>query len=392
MLNQDASRALKAEDIEDIKDVIVTSARLYSDHTAFYQKLEKTGEYNRTTYREMLEMVNGLGTALIRSGRRDKRIAIVGDSCIQWAVSYLAVLCGTGTAVLLDKDLTSKEMEKRILQTDVSCVIFSAKYRSLFETIRENTGQQLQLLIDMDAAEDKDFILAWKPFVLKGLRAAVHGDHEFLDAQIERESAGMILFTPDESGKPEEVILSHCQLAEYLADSSASQKIDNEDIFFSMLPMHGLHGSISGLLTPLYKGAALAYFGETGTDIENLKEPLEEIGPTVLLGTPQNLEDIYKKIWENIENKGKGMLIKAAIKGNKMASRFGMSLGEGLFQEIRAILGGKMRLMIYSSPDVDPAILDGIQDFGIEVQQACSFSDTDCLATDCLATDCPDTY
>ena len=77
--------------ITDLKHMIDSSTEKYGDHTAFHQKMVKGGSYEQITYRQMLEMVNGLGTALIEAGMKGKRIAVIGDNCYQWAVSYLAL-------------------------------------------------------------------------------------------------------------------------------------------------------------------------------------------------------------------------------------------------------------------------------------------------------------
>ena len=85
--------------ITDIKHMIETSAELYGDNTAFMQKDRNDSPYRKITYREMLEDVNGLGTSLIAKGLKGKRIAVIGENCYQWAVSYLAAVCGTGIVV-----------------------------------------------------------------------------------------------------------------------------------------------------------------------------------------------------------------------------------------------------------------------------------------------------
>ena len=85
--------------ITDIKHMIETSAELYGDNTAFMQKDRNDSPYRKITYREMLEDVNDLGTALIAKGLKGKRIAVICENCYQWAVSYLAAVCGTGIVV-----------------------------------------------------------------------------------------------------------------------------------------------------------------------------------------------------------------------------------------------------------------------------------------------------
>ena len=85
--------------ITDIKHMIETSAELYGDNTAFMQKDRNDSPYRKITYREMLEDVNDLRTALIAKGLKGKRIAVIGENCYQWTVSYLAAVCGTGIVV-----------------------------------------------------------------------------------------------------------------------------------------------------------------------------------------------------------------------------------------------------------------------------------------------------
>ena len=62
--------------ITDIKHMIETSAELYGDNTAFYQKYKGDETFTAISYRQMIEKVNGLGTALIRHGLQGKRIAV----------------------------------------------------------------------------------------------------------------------------------------------------------------------------------------------------------------------------------------------------------------------------------------------------------------------------
>ena len=93
--------------IMNIKHMIETSCsdEWYADNVAMYQKFKKGGEYEAITYKELLGMINALGTKLIDMGLKDERISMIGENCSQWAVSYLATICGTGLVVPLDKEL-----------------------------------------------------------------------------------------------------------------------------------------------------------------------------------------------------------------------------------------------------------------------------------------------
>ena len=65
--------------IINIKQMLESSAELYGDGIAVYTKFEK-GPYTTITHREMFDDVNGMGTALIERGMKERRIAVIGET------------------------------------------------------------------------------------------------------------------------------------------------------------------------------------------------------------------------------------------------------------------------------------------------------------------------
>ncbi len=105
--------------ITDLKDMMNKSVQRYgADHVAFKQRFVKGEPFREITYGQTLEDLNALGTALIKHGLKDKRVAVIGDNCYQWASSYLAITCGTGVVVPLDKELGATELEQLIKEAD----------------------------------------------------------------------------------------------------------------------------------------------------------------------------------------------------------------------------------------------------------------------------------
>ena len=83
MLNSSTDKYVvykESRPIADIKHMLETSAELYADNVAFMQKFHKDEPYKSITYREALETVDNLGTALIAHGLKDKRIAVIGEN------------------------------------------------------------------------------------------------------------------------------------------------------------------------------------------------------------------------------------------------------------------------------------------------------------------------
>jgi len=353
--------------VTDLKHMIETSAsdEWYGDHVAFYEKEVKGGEYKTTTYKEALADMNALGTALIAEGMKDRRIAIIGENCYRWAISYLAAVCGTGIAVPLDKELNAATLESLLIQADVGCVIFTKKYENIFKEIKEKGGTSLDLLVNMNAEEEKDGVKVWKDLVARGKEMISGGNREFLDAQIYRDEMSVLLFTSGTTGASKGVMLSHGNIVEDLMASPTVLQVNDWDIFFSVLPIHHTYECTCGFLMPLYRGAAIAYCEGLKYIVRNLSE----VRPTMFLGVPVLFENLYKKIWQNVRKKGKEKSLRRIIAVNNKTKKIGIDLGKIFFRDILAVFGGRMRMMIAGGAAINPEVLEGIQDFGIQALQ-----------------------
>lgn len=367
-IQQSTNPAVKYKDsrpIMDLKHMIETSADLYGDHVAFYYKESRGEAYKTITYSKMLQLVNSLGTALIDRGMKGKRIAVIGDNSYQWAVSYLGAVCGTGIVVPLDKELNPLELKQLVIQSEVSCVLFSDRYRDVFADMKASGDTVLKLLVNFDAPEDKDGILSWQGLVEMGQRLLTDGSREFLDAQILKDEMSILLFTSGTTGLSKGVMLSHGNIAANLMVSPTVLKVNDWDIFFSVLPVHHTYECTCGFLMPLYKGAAIAYC----EGLKYITKNLQEVRPTMFLGVPLIFESLYKKIWKNVKKQGKEKLLRRVLKLNRKTKKIGIDLGNIFLKEIRSVFGGRMRLMICGGAAINPEVLEGIQDFGIMALQ-----------------------
>ncbi len=351
--------------ITDIKDMLESSCREFAENTAFLVKDKKGGEYRPIKYKEALADVNGLGTALIAGGLKGKRISVIGENSYQWAVSYLAAVCGTGIVVPLDKELSPSELKQIVQQAEVSCVIFDAKHEETFRRMKKDGDTSIEVLIAMDAKDSTSEVFAWKDLVESGKNMVLTGNREFMEAQIDIDEMSILLFTSGTTGISKGVMLSHRNIAADLMTAPTVLLVKPTDMFFSLLPLHHTYECTAGFLMPLYKGASIAYCEGLKYIVKNLSEAK----PTFFLGVPAVFENLYKKIWQNVRKKGKEDLLKRVIKINRKTKKIGIDLGNLFFKEIRALFGGRMRMVICGGAAINPAVLEGIQDFGIMALQ-----------------------
>ena len=148
--------------ITDLKDMMNQSVERYgADHVAFKQRFAKGEPFREITYGQTLEDMNALGTAMLSHGLKEKRVAVIGDNCYQWASTYLAVCGGVGVIVPLDKELGASELEQLIIEAECEAVFFTKKFLSIFTDMKERGETKLRVLVNLNADASADGVESW---------------------------------------------------------------------------------------------------------------------------------------------------------------------------------------------------------------------------------------
>ena len=69
-----SERLYEITEITDLKDMLNKTGEMYGDKIAYKIKIEE-GKYKTISHKEVRNMINSLGTALIDIGLKEKRIA-----------------------------------------------------------------------------------------------------------------------------------------------------------------------------------------------------------------------------------------------------------------------------------------------------------------------------
>ncbi len=352
--------------ITDFKDMMNKSVERYGrDHVAFKQRFVKNEPFREITYGQTLEDLNALGTELIELGLKDKRVAVIGDNCYQWASAYLAITCGLGVVVPLDKELGASELEQLIKEADCEGIFFTKKFLSIFQDIKERGETNLKVLVNLNAEEKKGGVFSWSELIEKGKKLVAAGDRRYLDAEMYPDEMGILLFTSGTTGIAKGVMLSQTNICCDLMSAPTLLDTNENDTFFSVLPLHHTYECTCGFLMPMYKGACIGYC----EGLKYIQKNLQEIRPTFFLGVPLIFEMLYKAIWKNIRKQGKEKAVRKILKLNKTTSKVGINLNKMLLKDILQVFGGNMEMIIAGGAAIDPQILQFFRDLGIMAVQ-----------------------
>lgn len=351
--------------ITDLKDLLVSSAELYGDNIAYLQKWDTKGEFQETTYRQALEDVNGLGTALLARGLGGKRVAVIGENCYQWCSTYLAVTGGVGCIVPLDKELSADELKEQIKRAEVSCVVFAKKHEAVFRQIRDDSDTPLEFLVSFNAEEEKDGVLSWRGLIEEGGRMIGCGDRSYIDAEVDNEAMSILIFTSGTTGKAKGVMLCQKNICAELMIAPTTFELREDDRYMSFLPLHHTYECTCCFLMAIYKGSSVGFC----QGLKYITKNLKELRPTMMLGVPALYEKLYSSIWKNVRKQGKEKTLRRVIKINRKTKKIGIDLGNIFFKQIRDIFGGRMKTLICGGAKINPEILDGLHDFGFNALQ-----------------------
>ena len=75
-------------EITDFKDLINQSTAIYGNKNAFWIK-GIMGEYTGITYKELKKDIDAVGTEFVNMGLRHERVAVIGENCYEWCLTYL---------------------------------------------------------------------------------------------------------------------------------------------------------------------------------------------------------------------------------------------------------------------------------------------------------------
>lgn len=351
-----------SEKVHDLREMIDRGAFRHPNRTAFLQKVD--GKYKPVSYIRFKNDIDSFGAALTARGFAGKRVIVLGENCYSWCLAYMTVVCGLGVVVPVDKEIPAEEVANIAKISEAALVIYSRKYASKLECLPERVER-----IAFDEIVS---------YIIEGAELMGAGNKAYLELSIDKDALCSLIFTSGTTGVSKGVMLSQRNICTTVENLAKMVYIDERDTALSVLPLHHVYECTCGFIYPLYRGATIAFSEGVRYIMRNVKE----VSPTKMLCVPLLIETMYRKIWANIRKKGIEQKVKTVIAITNKIQPYSarMAAKRKMFSEIHESFGGKLNLLVSGGAPIDPEIIKGMRDFGLNVIQGYGLTESAPLA------------
>lgn len=372
-LKQKRTEPYETTNYKTVKEFFTRSVDKFKDRPCILEKPDHKEPYRTITYKEFGEDVIALGTAMIKLlNLKDKKTVIIGETQYGWYISYMAMLCGVGIAVPVDRELPLNELENVIKRSKAAAIIYSPKKEDDIKKIKESIPE-VEYFIEMKSdkpLEGKEVGINY--LIDSGKKIVESGDNSYMDIEINPDEFKVLLFTSGTTSNSKGVMLCNRNLAENINAVNAYVKLYPTDRLFSVLPLHHTYESTIGFLLPIALGCSVAVCEGLRYIVPNL----QEAKPTAVLTVPLLVESIYSKINETIKKSHKEKLVNSMIHITNGLKAVGIDIKKKVFKEIYDNLGGNIRIIVSAAAPIDKKVGNWLDDIGIMFLQGYGLTET----------------
>ena len=350
--------AYNVRNVCSVRELIETSADEFASRDAFLVK-NKDGDIKPVSYAEFFAQIKALSTYLCSLGLEYKKIAVIGKNSYEWALSYMAVVCGTGIVVPIDKELKAPEINNILSLSGAEAVIYA---------------KEMQEKIDLCAFDGIKICKTDIPsLVSKGKRMIEDGDLSYKNHKIDVYGLGALIYTSGTTGVAKGVMLSQYNIASDVVGTLKTVKVVPEDRTLSVLPLHHTYECTLGLCAILYAGACICY----ASSLLRLLGEFKEYRPTIFMGVPQLLKAFHSGIMKKVSSvKGGKAFVSVGKKITTLTNKFNPEIAPRLFKSVHEAFGGKLRMILVGAASVDKEIFTDLEKFGFRVYTGYGLTET----------------
>ena len=347
--------------MDDLYDGVVKQAERYGDKDRYLYKVRK--EERHFTFRDMLTHVNYLASAMNVLGVAGKFIGVTGDGHPDYVATYHATVASGGVIVPLDKDITSEQLSGFTDLCEIQMLVYtSGMHKKLVELYDKMKTVRYFVCIDFDdeAPADPRFMTLDQLLEIGRKAYEEDGDRTAETTPVDLDQLCAVIFTSGTTGTSKGVMLNQRNLVTATLDSASIMAVTEKDMFVSVLPFHHTYEFTCGQL-------ALPNTGASTFLNDSIKNTLRNFGkyhPTALVLVPLYVETMHRKIWAEVEKKGKTATVKRMI---PIALKLPRAVRRLMFKDIIDAFGGKLDYIVCGGAPLRPELMSDFDAFGIKI-------------------------
>lgn len=333
--------------------------KIYGSRDMFREIVD--GQIISTSADEFKRRVQTIGAALLKSGVID-RVALIGETSVDWLAAYFGTVCGGGTTVPIDRELTARDVAAIINESGAACVIYSPAYQAMIDKASTNTPYIQKYICTGDVEQSGRFT------ALKILTGTATDDdiQAFRNIVTYPDDVCSLLFTSGTTGKSKGVLLTQNNLLQ--TARGHTELFRQDDVCMSVLPIHHTYEFTVGFLGSIMSGVTVCINGSLRYFMRNLKR----FSPKNMYVVPAFVEMLYSKIRDAQNEKGRlnelNTLIESGYSGTDVQTQ--------ILGDIKELLGGRLSLMVSGGAPLPAFYVDAFKNMGVTILQG--YGTTEC--------------
>lgn len=341
-------------------------------------KFKKHGSYVGITFKEMVERVKQMESALLHYGvKKGDRVAILSSNRPEWVIADLAIMDIGGVSVPIHVTLSPKIIKHIINDCQAKILFVNNQYQLNKVLLVENDLSGLEKIIYMnidnpDDNSSKKTLISWVAALEQGKKLNLAPKQE-----VNHNDIASIVYTSGTTGMPKGVMLTHYN---FLFDARAALDyvpVNHKDVLLSFCPLSHVLERTAGYYAPLSRGATIAY----AESMKMLPKNIREVKPTIMICVPRIFEKIFDAVWEKIkESRLKKKFFIWALKQEKGTWQYFLA-DFLIFRKIRKSMGGRLRFTISGGATLNEKIARFFFKIGILILEGYGLTETSPVIT-----------
>ena len=342
----------KVNNIKEYLEVL----KSHGDKTLYRWLVGK--EYTSNTYNEFYNLVVSIAKGYKNAGLSGKRIAIIGETSVEWVASYIAVLASGGVVIPMDKELEVSAIEGFLETAEAEAIVYSKTFNSKFTAMAE-THPTLVNLIPIDSSVKREGkVLPLATLIELG------SEESFEVTSRPTDELAVMLFTSGTTGTSKCVML--CERNIWSTVNAACETVEffPDDTIVSVLPLHHTY-ELACMLAALDYGMTVGI----NDSLRHIMKNFAEFKPTGLVLVPLFVNTMYNRIIETAKKNGKLGLLRFMMKVSNGLRHIGIDLRRVLFKDVLNAFGGNIRKIVSGGAPLNPQMMKEFDSFGITIAE-----------------------